>query len=146
MKIDCLNGYFIFTELRVGQASDFMRRSNLSLVKKENYYTLKGLEEVPDHSITGVPFLNLIASKTFEGKPWEIFEENQVVFNFSTGLLVPFLSVPNNVKLVQAGNYYVAGGLFMPGSILPDGKKIKSYSGYFSRDTLSFYYSEVESV
>jgi hypothetical protein len=53
-------------------------------------------------------------------------------------------TITQTVKLSQAGNKYIANGLFLPGSLLPDGKRIKSYSGYFSRDTLNFNYSEVE--
>lgn len=146
MKIDCLKGFFLFRELKVGQVSDFMRWSGLDLVKVGDYYTFAELETVPEYSITGNPLLNLIAIKTYEGTPWDIFEQNAVCFNFLTGLLVPFASVVQSVKLSQAGNYYISNGLIVPGSILPNGKKILSYSGYFSRDTLNFYYSEVESV
>jgi hypothetical protein len=73
-----------------------------------------------------------------------LFEENAVVFNFLTGLVVPMATITQTVKLSQAGNKYIANGLFLPGSLLPDGKRIKSYSGYFSWDTLNFNYSEVE--
>lgn len=146
MKIECINGFFIFRELRVGQVSDFMRYSGLELVKWRDCYTFKGLENVPEYTIKGTPFLNLIASKTYQGEPWELFDQNQATFNFLTGLAVPFLSVIQNVKLSTAGNKYVSNGLILPGSLLPSGKKIKSYAGYFSRDTLNFNYSEVQSV
>jgi len=144
MKIDCINGFFIFTELRVGQVSDFMKYSGLTLVKWRDSYTFSGLEIAPEYSIAGTPLLNLVASKTYQGEPWELFKENAVVFNFLTGLLVPIVSVTQSVKLSMAGNKYISNGLIVPGSILPDGKKIKSYAGYFSRDTLNFNYSEVE--
>lgn len=146
MKIDCLNGFFIITEDRVGQVSDFMKWSGLSIVKWGDFYTFEGLEEVPEYTISGAPFLNLVATKTYQGKPWELFEQNLVVFNFSTGLLMPIASILQSVKLSTAGNKYISNGLIIPGSILPNGKKVKSYSGYFSRDTLNFNYSEVESV
>lgn len=146
MKIDCINGFFIFRELRVGQVSDFMRYSGLTLVKWRDAYTFEGLENVPEYSQAGAPFLNLVASETYQGEPWELFDQNAVCFNYLTGLIVPFLSVAQNIKISTAGNKYVSNGLILPGSILPNGKKVKTYSGYFSRDTLNFNYSEVESV
>jgi len=146
MKIDCLNGFFIITESKVGQVSDFMKWSGLTIVKYGEFYTFEGLENVPEYTISGTPFLNLVATKTYQGKPWELFEENNVVFNFLTGLLTPIALIVQPVKLSVSGNKYISNGLIIPGSLLPNGKKIKSYSGYFSRDTLNFNYSEVESV
>jgi len=146
MKIECNNGFFIFTELKVGQVSDFMRYSGLELVKWRNAYTLSGLEEIKEYSIAGTPLLNLVANTTYQGEPWEIFDQNGIVFNFLTGLAVPFLSITQSIKLSIAGNKYISNGLILPGSLTPEGKRIKSYSGYFSRDTLNFNYSEVENV
>jgi hypothetical protein len=144
MKIDCRNGFFIFNEDRAGQIADFIRWSGLELVKWRDAYTFSGLELAPEYSILGTPFFNLVATATYQGEPWDLFEENAVVFNFLTGLVVPMATITQTVKLSQAGNKYIANGLFLPGSLLPDGKRIKSYSGYFSRDTLNFNYSEVE--
>lgn len=146
MKVDCINGFFIFRELKVGQVSDFMGYTGLELVKWRDAWTFKGLESVPDYSIQGTPFLNLPATKTFEGEPWDLFGENGFVFNFLTGLLVPISTVSNVVNVSVSGNKLISNGLIMPGSILKSGGKIKSFSGYYSRDTLNFSYSGVENV
>lgn len=146
MKIDCINGFFIFTELKVGQISDFMKYSGLDLVKLNGFYTFSDLEEIPGFTIAGTPFLNLVSTKTYQGEPWELFDQNGVVYNFLTGLLVPIVSVTQLIKLSVAGNKFITSGLILPGSLTPEGKRIKSYSGYFSRDTLNFNYSEVDYV
>ena len=123
-----------------------MRYTGLTLVKWGDFYTFSGLEKTPKYTLAGAPFLNLVASKTYEGKPWELFRENMVVYDFLKGIIVPMVSVTQIIKIGLSGNRYLANGLILPGSVTTDGKKIKSYSGYFSRDTLNFSYSEVESV
>lgn len=146
MRVRCLHGYFIFDEMRQGQISDFMNLTGLSLVPKDNYYTFEGLEDAPEHSLVGKTLLNLPAIALFEGKPWEVFEANEFVFDFTTGLLVPITSIARIIEIKQAGNMFVTNGLIQPGSLTAEGKRVKDYAAWFSRDRLTWHYSEVAYV
>lgn len=146
MRVRCLHGYFIFDEMRQGQISDFMNLTGLSLVSKDNYYTFEGLEDAPEYSLLGKNYLNLPAVALYEGKPWEVFEANEFVFDFTTGLLVPIVSITRLVEIKQAGNLFVTNGLIQPGSLTKEGKRVKDYAAWFSRDRLTWHYSEVTYV
>lgn len=146
MRVRCIHGYFIFDEMRQGQISDFMNLTGLSLVPKDNYYTFEGLEDAPEYSLLGKTYLNLPAVALYEGKPWEVFEANEFVFDFTTGLLVPIVSITRLVEIKQAGNLFVTNGLIQPGSLTVEGKRVKDYAAWFSRDRLTWHYSEVAFV
>lgn len=146
MKVKCLHGFFIFEETKVGQVSDFMSLTGLKLVPWRDNFTFEKIELAPEYSIQGKAFLGFTALKTYEGEPWEVFEQNGVVYNFNTGLVVPIASVVQTIKVSMAGNRFVSPGLIIPGSLTSEGKKVKSYSGWFSRDTLRWLYSEVSYV
>lgn len=146
MRVRCLHGYFIFDEMRQGQISDFMQYSDLILAPKDNYYTFEELVDVPEYSLIGKNLLNLPATALFEGKPWEVFEANEFVFDFTIGLLVPITSIARIIEIKQAGNMFVTNGLIQPGSLTADGKRVKDYAAWFSRDRLTWHYSEVAYV
>lgn len=146
MRIKCLHGYFIFEEDFIGEVSKFITRYGIPIVQKDDQYVFEFLENAPDYSIKGAPFLGTVATETFEGKPWEVMEANGFVFNFNTGLISPIASITQKTTIQRAGNYFVADGLILPGSVLSSGSKIKSYFGWFSFDTLSFRYSGVQYV
>lgn len=146
MKVDCLHGFFIFRETRVGQVSDFMSLTGLSLVKWRDAYTFEGIEEAPDFSIKGKPILGVPATATFTGEPWEVFEENGIVYDFGKGLVLPITGIAQLVKINLAGNRFTSSGLILPGSLTVDGKRVKDYSAWFSRDTLRWLYSAVDYV
>jgi len=67
LKIDCLHGFFIFREVEVGQVSDFMSLTGLSLVKWRDAYTFEAIKDAPDFSIIGKTVLGVPATETFEG-------------------------------------------------------------------------------
>lgn len=150
MKIRCLHGYFIFEETKVAQASDFMRFTGCEIVPKGQHFTFADLEDAPEFSIIGKPIeiglAPLPATADFSGEPWEVFEANQMVYNFSTGLLQPILSVTQIVSVDDGGNRFVSPGLILPGSLTVGGKRVKDYAAWFSRDTQRFLYSEVSYV
>jgi hypothetical protein len=138
-----LHGYFVFEEQRAGEVSDFMRLFEVDLVRKDHYFTFEDLEDAPDYSIAGAPLLNTVAIATFAGLPWEVFEQNELVYDFTTGLLVPLLSITRIVSLKAAGNYFVSPGLILPGSLTDEGTRVTAYASWFSFDTMKFKYSEV---
>lgn len=144
MKVKCLHGYFIFTETVPGQVSDFISRTGLKLTTKDDYYTFEDLENAPEYSIQGKIIMQAsIAIKTYEGNPWEVFEENKIVYDFSKGLIVPIASIVNPIKVEAAGNRFISSGLILPGSMTQQNRKIKNYTGWFSRTTYRWLYSEV---
>lgn len=146
MKIRCIHGYFIFEETKVGQLSDFMSRFGFELVSVGPYYTFSDIALAPRHSLAGLDLLGVPAIATFEGEPWEVFEENSMVYDFSSGFVVPISTITQTTKIDQAGNRFVSPGLILPGSVTADGSRVKDYSAWYSRDTLRFLYSEVSYV
>lgn len=143
MRINCLHGYFIFQEVRLGQISDFISRYELDLVSKNSYYTFADLEDAPLYSLKGKDLLGNVAKFNFEGEPWQVFEKNGLVYDFDKGLVVPITSVVQTTTIEQAGNRFISPGLILPGSTTVGGKRVRDYSAWYSRDTLQFKYSEV---
>ncbi len=146
MRLRCLHGYFIFEAQQLGQVSDFMSYTGFPLVSKGNHYTFEALEDAPEYSLAGLDLLGIPALETFEGKPWEVFEANGFVYNFLIDQVVPIESVTRVVSIEQAGNRYISNGLILPGSVTRNGDRVKGYEGWFSRDRLTWLYSEVDFV
>ncbi len=143
MRINCLHGYFIFEEQRSGEVSDFISMFGLDIVRKENHFIFGDLEDAPDFSIAGKKYIDTVAIKNYEGNPWEIFEQNKLIYNYDKGLVVPISTVTNFVTLNNAGNFFVSDGLIMPGSITDDGR-VTDYAAWFTTDTMKFKYSAVD--
>lgn len=146
MRIVCRHGYFTFQELRVGQVSDFMSRYGLSIVSKGNEFTFADLESAPKYSLKNKMLMGNIALENFEGEPWQVFEKNKLVYDFDLGLVVPISSITQVVNIDESGNKFTSPGLIKPGSTTAGGQRVKDYSTWFSRDTLTFLYSEVAYV
>lgn len=146
MRIICRHGYFIFQELRVGQVSDFMSRFGLDIVSKGKDFTFATLESAPNYSLKNKQLMGNIALENFEGEPWEVFEKNKLVYDFDLDLVVPISSITQVIKIDQSGNKFTSAGLIKPGSTTAGGQRVKDYSAWFSRDTLTFLYTEVAYV
>lgn len=145
MRIRCRHGYFMFEELRPGQISDFMQYSNFEaeLVSVDDYYTFDLLKDAPRFSLPGLELLGTPAIAMFEGEPWKVFEANEMVYDFTKDLIAPISSVTRLVTVAQIGNAFISPGLILPGSLTTAGKRVKDYSAWFSRDTLSWQYTEI---
>ena len=143
MRVDCLHGYFIFTETKSGQISDFVSQTGLTLVKKDNYYTFEFCENAKDYSLAGLTYLGVPAIETFEGNIWDVFEANAFVYDFVLGIVRPILSVVQKTSISLSGNRYVANGLILPGSITDDGQRVTGYSAWYSRDIKTWNYTAV---
>lgn len=144
MKIDCLHGYFKFYETRSGDVSRFMSLfAGLSIFKFEDHFTFEALLDAPDYSIAGNQYLGATATKTFSGKPWEIFKENGLVYDFNKGSVQPILSTTQVVKIYESGNTFISQGLILPGSFTDEGSRVTDYSAWFLFDSLKFKYSEL---
>lgn len=143
MKVRCEHGYFTFEETRVGQVSDFMSLTDLDLVSIGPVYTFMDLFEAPDYSLQGKELLDVVATATFAGTPAQVFEANAIVYDFTSGFVVPIDSVTRQIRISQAGNKIVSSGLILPGSLTQSGERIRDFSGFYSRDTQRWLYSEV---
>jgi hypothetical protein len=146
MHIRCQHGFFKFTETKIGQISEFMSWSGLTLVPKNDFYTFEFLEETPNFSIAGLDLLGIPAVATFAGEPWEVFEANGFVYDFNADLLKPIETVLTKTKIVQAGDKFISQGLIMPGSLTDSGDRVKDYAAWFSMPKGTFKYSEVTYV
>lgn len=130
----------------MSQVNDFMKLNKIELVPWRDHYTFEPLAECPDFSLVGQDLLGIPATETFEGEPWEIFEANGLVYDFTLESVVPITTIIQNVSIGLAGNRYTANGLILPGSLTDSGDRVKDYSAWFSRDTLRWLYSEVSYV
>lgn len=123
-----------------------MSYTGLRLVPWRDGYTFEFLEAAQDYSIKGKPFLGFTSTKTFAGEPWEVFEANGCVYDFSAGLLKPITSITTITKIKLVGDRWSSPGFILPGSVTDDGERVKDYAAFFSRDSLRFTYSEVSYV
>lgn len=146
MRVKCIHGYFLFFETKVGQVSDFMDMTGLSLLEKDDYYTFEKLEPALEYSLIGKSYLGINATKSFSGSPWKVFEENSFVYNYATDTVVLLNSITQQIKISLSGNRYLSPGLILPGSLTDDGKRVTGYSAWYSRDRGTWLYSEVNYV
>lgn len=146
MRIDCLHGYFLFNEQKAGEVSDFVSLFGFDLVQKDGYFTFSSLEDAPDFSLPESTFLGAATTELFEGKPWEVMRENELVYNFATDQVVSRDTISNTVKLSQSGKFYVSSGLIVPGSLTAEGLRVTDYAAWFSKELMTFRYSGVTLV
>lgn len=146
MKIKCLHGFFIFEETSVGQASDFISLTGLDLVPWENHFTFSFLENAPSYSIEGKDLLGFTATKTYAGKPWEVFKANGVIYDFNAGILKPISTITQKAPVTVAGNALYSPGLILPGSLTDESLRVMNYAAWYSRQRQRYLYSEVSYV
>ncbi len=146
MKIDCRHGYFVFEEVEPGQFSRFKNLFGLDIQRNGDHFTFGDLVDAPDYSLPGGTFLGCPTTEAFEGRPWEVMEQNNLVYDFSKGLVLPIISIVSVINIFEAKNFFTASGMIIPGSITDDGKRVKDYAAYFSYQRLQFLYSAVNYV
>lgn len=143
MKIECIHGYFRFSEWRAGEVSDFVSRYGIPIVRERDHFTFEGLAGAPDYSLPGGDFLGCPTTEAFEGEPWEVMRANELVFDFNSGEVVPIATILQTAKIQASGKFYVSSGMILPGSLTDEGKRVTDYAAFF--ENLSFRYSEVAS-
>jgi hypothetical protein len=144
MRIKCLHGYFIFEEMESGDASLFSSTLGLDLVQKDNYYTFPLLADAGEYSLANKIYLgDAVANVTHQGKPWEVMEENELVYDFTRGTVRRISTITEWADIANAGNYYVSSGLILPGSITDGGLRVKEYTAWLLWDSMQFRYSEI---
>ena len=145
MRVDCIHGYFKFYETYPGQISKFMSLFGLEIERNGDHYTFADLVDAPKHSIAGGTFLGAPTLETFEGEPWEVMRENNLVYDFSRGLVVPIALILQAAPVETAGNYFVSTGMIQPGSVMDDGSRVTDYAAFYIEHRANFKYSGIES-
>ncbi len=131
MKITCLHGYFRIEETSPGVLSEFLSLYSLPVVLKGDHFTFQDLEEAPDFSLAGLPYLTGVATKTYAGRIWEIFEANEFIYNYDSGLIVPIESITQRVSISDVGGYFQCDGLILPGSLTDEGQRVRDYAAWY---------------
>jgi hypothetical protein len=144
MRINCGHGFFLFEEDEPGEIGRFSSVYGTDLVSMGAYATFEALAEAEEYSLAGKNYLNLPAIKTFEGDPWEIFEENGFVYSLNLGLVVPLTTIIAPITLQTSDLYYVSTALIQPGSPLASGDRIVSYKAHLDRSMTTLKYTEIE--
>lgn len=143
MKLRCLHGYFKLEEEFAGDVSQFLSLFKVELESNGDHFTFSDLVDAPRYSIAGGLYLGAPATETFEGEPWEVMRENGLVYDFTTGLVVPIVSITTLISIQEATSYYLTDGMIVPGSITEDGQRVTDYSAFYSFDKFKFKYSEI---
>ncbi len=144
MKLECLHGYFKFSETKSGQISKFMSLFGLEIERSGDHFTFSDLVDAPRYSIAGGTFLGVPTTETFEGEPWDVMRANGLVYDFTLGTIRPVLSITETVAIDSAGNYFVTTGMIQPGSVTEDGSRVTDYAAFFVEDRSNFKYSEID--
>lgn len=135
MRIVCRHGHFAFYPRKASDIQKFAESFDVELEREEDYFTFAGLIGAKDYSLQGLPYLGVPATKTFQGKPWDVMKENALVYNVQLSLLVPKVSVVGIVDITQKGFFYVCNvPLLQAGARTILGRQILSYSGEFHED------------
>lgn len=143
MRIECIHGYFKFFETAAGQISRFTSLYGLELERSGDHFTFSDLVDAPTYSLLGGTFLGMPTIATFSGDPWEVMEENRLVYDFSVGIVRPLDSIVQLALIKQTGHSFVTSGMLLPGSLTDAGKRVKDYSAHWIQDRENFKYSEI---
>lgn len=146
MKLNCSHGFFKFYETSAGQISDFMTYSGFEMVKKDDFFTFKSLENAPSYTIAGKSYLGFTATETFEGSPEAVFKANGVVYDFTKDLVTQINTIQAKASVINAGNYYLANGLILPGSRVLSGQVITGFTAFWSARGLKWFYTGIDYV
>jgi hypothetical protein len=146
MKIKCQHGFFLFEERSPGDVSQFISLFGFDIVPYKEKFTFDFLSTAKDYSILGNTYLGALATKTFEGEPYEIMAENDLIYDFNKNLVVNIFTVSQQIRLLKSGSLFISDGLLLPGSFNETGKRVIDFSGWFSFDNFKFKYSEVTLV
>lgn len=136
MRLICRHGHFAFYPRDEEDISKFASYYDLEVVRVQDFYTFADLVDAKDYSLAGLAYLNLTATKTYEGNPWDIFRENNFVYDLVEEELALKTSVKTIVDLPATDNYFISPvPLIQPGSFDKAGNRILSYDAEFIQDT-----------
>jgi len=116
----------------------------MDLIAQDDYYTFLLLKDAPNYSLLGKSYLGMTAVKTYADQPWNVMEQNQMVYDFTLKMMQNINTIFTPVKILRAKAYYYTKGLILPGSIdITSNQKITGYQCDFEFDSGEFSYSEV---
>lgn len=116
------------------------------IVRTDRFFTFAALEDAPTHTFAGSTYLGAAATINYEGEPWEIMRENELVYDFANDEVVAIDSLTQKVTISQSSEYYFSNGLLMPGSMNSEGERVSDYSGWYNFQIGQFSYSEISYV
>lgn len=149
MIVKSVNGFIKFFPQEPEDLVKFARTFKIDLVREDDYFTFENLVGLPRYSIAGLPYAELLANKTYEGRhPSDVMLQNTFVYSLLLKRLVPMATVPNSVSIKESLWYGVTPAAFLqPGSrVNGSTKRILSYSGWLSLDYQKLYVFERETV
>lgn len=128
MKVICQSGFLKFYPKNSSEVSDFNTYFSKSLIRNGDHWTFPALAALPDYSIKGRPFADLVAIETIEGEPWQVMQANGLVYDLTLDAIVPKQTIISEVQLPQTGSYYTADvPLVQPGAFVAFGVQVMSY-------------------
>ncbi len=135
MRVLCRHGHIALYPRRASDVNTFAASFGVEIEREEDYYTFSGLIDAPEYSLKGSPYLDLPATITFQGKPWDVMKENNFLYNIALKKLVPKASIVAITEITQKGLFYVCNtSILQPGVRTRSGDQILSYSGEFYED------------
>lgn len=132
MRILCRHGHYAFYPDYASELAEFCQHFEITLEREDDFYTFPQLIGLADYSLKTLVYKDLPATKTFEGKPWEVMRENGFVFNLSLNKLFPRQSITSILTPVQTGGFIsVDVPIVQAGSLVPTGNRIVDYDAFF---------------
>lgn len=132
MRILSRHGHYAFYPEHSSEIADFCKAFDITLEREDDFYTFPALKGLKDYSLATVVYKDIAATVNYEGKPWEIMRENEVVYNIGLEKVVPLISITTTLSLTLADGFYnVNVPLIQAGSIVPTGERIVDYDAIF---------------
>lgn len=135
MRVIVRHGHFAFYPRDDKDLGRFQLYFEQALEPEEDYYTFPFLLGAPRYSLQGAPWLSIPALASYEGTPWQVMRENSLVYHIALGIVVPYATITDMVKLPAATYYAIAQKpLIQPGCLMLTGDRILSYDAEFIQD------------
>lgn len=145
MRILVRHGHFAFFPQDSREISRYAKFFGEEMVREGSYYTFANLADAPSFSIKGMPWMGLVATATFEGKPWDIMRENGFVYNVALGSVVAKDDITGAVSLPRSDNFFISPTpLFQPGKTDLVGNAILSYDAIWNQDSMQLRIRELQ--
>ena len=129
MRILCKNGYYKFFPTDIGGLKFFSELYGFNLKPENDYYTFEALQELNNYIFAGWPIGSSIAFKNYAGDKSELMKANSITYNYTTGQIVPILSIIGEMRIDQ--------GAYMATPELPQAHKfllnnrVTGFSGFY---------------
>jgi hypothetical protein len=145
------HGYFSFYPRQCESILHFVRLYRQNLVAERGYFTFPALKGLPRWSQVALPYGNLPATTTYEGRDAaDVLEKNGFVYSIAQSILVPIgvaTAAAGYVKINRSKDYYIAPTVLVQPGIFVQGEGVlKSYSGEIDLTRQLLYIDNMEFV